>query len=313
MVSQLMAWDFSLEAVTIKAMQRIRTRTICSVISVVLLIFSKLSAAENLPESALPHDHNLEHALRSAVESLGLASTLQEKHLAVSLVDVTDPAKPHYAGLNDRHMMYAASLPKIAVLVAGFERIHAGLMDYTPEVKEMFIRMTRFSSNPDASRAIHQIGFQYIADVLTSSKYHFYDPAENGGLWVGKAYGGPQDYWRRDPLHHISHGATTFEVSRLFVMLEQRRLVTPEYSDQMKEILSRPAIHHKFVKGLDRLPGHIVYRKSGTWSIWHSDAALVEHGGKKYIAVALMEDSHGGQILPELIVKLDRLICGEHP
>jgi beta-lactamase class A len=66
------------------------------------------------------------------------------------------------------------------------------------------------------------------------------------------------------------------------------------------------------VKGLDRLPGHIVYRKSGTWSIWHSDAALVEHGGKKYIAVALMEDSHGGQILPELIVKLDRLICGEH-
>lgn len=295
-----------------KAMPRIRLGRIFPVVAVLLLLSRRVPAAENPAASPLQRDPDLEHALRHAVDSLGLAPALQEKHLAVSLVNVTDAANPHYAGLNDRHMMYAASLPKIAVLVAGFERIHAGLMDYTPEVKEMFIRMTRFSSNQDASRAIHQIGFQYIADVLTSSKYHFYDPAENGGLWVGKAYGGPQDYWRRDPLHHISHGATTLEVSRLFVMLEQRRLVSPEYSDQMKEILSRPAIHHKFVKGLDRLPGHLVYRKSGTWSIWHSDAALVEHAGKKYIAVALMEDSHGGQILPELIVKLDELICGEH-
>lgn len=294
-------------------MQRKRAVRACAVTAGFLVVLFRLEAGDNPVESALHRDRTLEHALLGAVEGLGLGAVLQEKHLAVSLVDVTDPANPRYAGLNDRHMMYAASLPKIAVLVAGFERIHAGLMDYTPEVKEMFIRMTRFSSNVDASRAIHQIGFQYIADVLTSPKYHFYDPRENGGLWVGKAYGGPQDYWRRDPLHHISHGATTFEVSRLFVLLEQRRLVTPEYSDQMKEILSRPAIHHKFVKGLDRLPGHIVYRKSGTWSIWHSDAALVENGGKKYIAVAMMEDSHGGQILPELIVKLDELICGEHP
>ncbi len=228
----------------------------------------------------------------------------------MSLVDVTDAQRPRYAGLNDRQMMYAASLPKIAVLVAGFERIRAGLMEYTPAIKEMFTSMVRFSSNIAASQAIHKVGFDYIAEVLTSPKYRFYDPQQNGGLWLGKAYGGPNDYWQRDPLHHISHGATSFQVARFFMMLEKGQLVSPEYSAEIKEILSKPGIHHKFVKGLEAAkPGCEIYRKSGTWQIWHSDAALVEHDGKKYIAVALMEDARGGEVFPKLIVKMDDLIC----
>ena len=49
-------------------------------------------------------------------------------------------------------------------------RIAAGLMDYTPAVREMFTRVARFSSNADASRAIQWIGFDYIARVLTSRR-----------------------------------------------------------------------------------------------------------------------------------------------
>lgn len=260
-------------------------------------------------------DPALQRSLENAVNNLNLHKPVANRRLAVSLVDVTDSDRPRYAGLNDRHMMYAASLPKIAVLVAGFERIRAGLMEYTPAVREMFTRMVRFSSNIDASRAIHKIGFDYIAQVLTSPKYLFYDIRQNGGLWVGKAYGGgPNDYWRRDPLHNISHGATSFQVARLFLLLEQGRLVSPEYSAEMKEILSKPGIHHKFVKGLETAkPGAEIdiYRKSGTWSDWHADAALVEHDGKKYIAVALIEDPQGGNVLSRLIVKMDDLICAD--
>ena len=91
------------------------------------------------------------------------------------------------------------------------------------------------------------------------------------------------------------------------MLLDQGRLVSPEYSAEMKEILSKPAIHHKFVKGLDG-SGCEIYRKSGTWSKFHADGALVEHGDKKYIAVALMEDEHGGEIFPKLIQKMDALI-----
>jgi beta-lactamase class A len=278
---------------------------------VVALTLCLPAVAQTAAEPPLQADQHLQAQTEQIVKKLNLSRARSEGRLAMSLVDITDPSRPRYAGVNDRQMMYAASLPKIAVLVAGFERIRAGLLDYTPAIKEMFIRMTRFSSNIDASKAIHKIGFDYIAQVLTSPKYLFYDPQQNGGLWLGKAYGGPDDYWRRDPLHNISHGATSLQVARFFVMLEQGRLVSPEYSAEIKQILSNPGIHHKFVKGLESKPGCQIYRKSGTWYSWHSDAALVEHNGKKYIAVALMQDSQGGEIFPKLIVQVDDLMCSE--
>jgi len=267
--------------------------------------------AQSTAGTDLEPDRALQQSLEVTAHNLKLGRALQDRRLAMSLLDITDQKHPRYAGLNDRQMMYAASLPKIAVLVAGFERIRAGLMDYTPAIKEMFIRMTRFSSNIDATRAIQKIGFDYIAQVLTSPKYRFYDLQQNGGLWLGKAYGGPNDYWRRDPLHNISHGATSLQVARFFMLLEQGALVDPQSSAEIKEILSKPGINHKFVKGLENMPGCEIYRKSGTWYNWHSDAALVEHNGKKYIAVALMQDPHGGEIFPKLIVKMDELICGD--
>jgi len=260
------------------------------------------------PANQLSPDANLEQSLRSVVAGLGLSRQAAERRLAVSLVDVTDMEHVRYAGVNDRQMMYAASLPKICALVAGFERIQGRQLEYTPAVKEMFTRMVRYSSNADASRAIHTVGFDYISRVLTSPKYQLYDPSQNGGLWLGKAYGGPGDYWKPDPLHHLSHGATTLQVARFFMMLQEGRLVSPQYSAEMKEILSKPGLHHKFVKGLEGR-GCAIYRKSGTWSRYHADAALVEHGGKKYIAVALMEDENGGQIFPQLIQRLDDLIA----
>ena len=259
------------------------------------------------PAAFLSPDPYLERSLRGVVKGLGLEIPVAEKRLAVSFVDVTDMRHVRYAGLNDREMMYAASLPKICALVAGFERILGGQLRYTPAVKEMFTRMVRYSSNVEASRAIHTIGFDYISRVLTSPKYQLYDPAQNGGLWLGKAYGGPGDYWKPDPLHRLSHGATTLQTARFFLLLREGRLVSPKYSAEIKEILSKPGLRHKFVKGLEGRDCAI-YRKSGTWSRYHADAALVEHGGKTYIAVALMNDERGDEIFPRLIKRLDDLI-----
>ena len=253
-------------------------------------------------------DSDMQRSLNRIVQSMNLSTPAQQHRLAISLVDVTDRQNPRYAAVNDHDMMYAASLPKIAIILAGFERIRQGFMAYTPDVKEMFTRIARVSSNVDSSRAIQAIGFENIAKVLTSARYKLYDMAQNGGLWIGKAYGGPNDYWKRDPLHNISHGATSMQVARFFLMLEQGRLVNPEYSAEIKQILSQPAIQHKFVKGLQSRPGHVIYRKSGTWKDAHCDAALIEYGDRKYIAVALMKDDRGGEVLPTLIQKLDDLI-----
>ena len=258
-------------------------------------------------ERNLLRDPSLEKSLQGVIDGLQLNGFIHRKRLAVSLVDITDIQHLRYAGLNDREMMYAASLSKICALLAGFEMIQQGRLRYTPAVKEMFTRMVRYSSNVDASHAIRTIGFDYISEVLTSKKYRFYDPSQNGGLWLGKAYGGPGDRWKTDPLHNISHGATTLQVARFYLMLAEGRLVSPKYSAEMKEILSKPGIHHKFVKGLEGR-GCEIYRKSGTWLQYHADGALIEHGAKTYIAVAMMEDKHGGEIFPRLIQELDDVI-----
>jgi beta-lactamase class A len=69
----------------------------------------------------------------------------------------------------------------------------------------------------------------------------------------------------------------------------------------MKAMLGDPGINHKFVKGLAGYPDAKIFRKSGSWSRWHADSALVEADGHKYIVVALAENPDGGQWLASLI------------
>src|SRR5213594_2684219 len=92
--------------------------------SLILLLLVRVDQAEMT--GFLTPDPALQHSLREMIETMNLAVPLAERRLAVSLVDVSDVGNPRYAGLNDNEMMYAASLPKICVLVAGFERIREG-------------------------------------------------------------------------------------------------------------------------------------------------------------------------------------------
>ncbi|MCU0248102.1 MAG: class A beta-lactamase-related serine hydrolase [Bryobacter sp.] len=282
-------------------------RRIATFLLSAMLLAVSLAAAGS---AELEPDPLLAGRLAGVLHEQGLDSLISRKLVAVSLVDVTDPAHPRYAGVNDTVMMYAASLPKIAILLAAMESVRAGSLRYTSDVRDMLHNIARHSSNSDASKVVRLIGFDTIANTLTSERYRLYDPQLNGGLWVGKAYGGPSDYWRRDPLHNLSHGATSLQSARFFTLLAQGELAGPELCQELKAALARPGINHKFVKGLAHVPGAVIYRKSGTWRNWHSDAALVEFGGKRYVAVALTEDPNGGKILERLIGGLHEIICG---
>jgi beta-lactamase class A len=65
-------------------------------------------------------------------------------------------------------------------------------------------------------------------------------------------------------LNQISHGITAIQGARFYYRLDTIRLVGPELTPKMKQILADPAIDHKFVKGLKTRPGVKLYRKSGT-------------------------------------------------
>ena len=114
---------------------------------------------------------------------------------------------------------------------------------------------------------------------------------------MGKGYG-PEPAFRRDPVHNLSHGATAFQVARFYTMLAEGRW-SPALHAQMKDVLSHPGIHHKFV-GRSGLPGVQIFRKSGTWQNSHADSALVEQDGHKFVMVAWPRTPHGGDWLVRL-------------
>jgi beta-lactamase class A len=265
------------------------------------------------PDLTQSCDPKLQKGLQRCLAELKLDKAASHKSLSIVLVDITDPAFPRMAYINPNEMMYAASLPKIAILLGAFERAAEGQMTLDDETREKLALMIRNSSNEAATEMLNRVGKAWLANLLQSPRYRLYDPKRNGGLWVGKEYS-KAGAWKRDPLHNLSHGATALQVARFYYLLQTGRLVSPEISRQMKTILGHPAINHKFVKGIKSVyPDSRIYRKSGTWGEYHADSAIIEHDGRRYIAVALAKNPQGGQWLSELIVALDNLVFENAP
>lgn len=280
-------------------------------LSLLLLFALPVKAEPIYPSLESCADSDLQQRLEKSLARLKLDRAAAGGELAVALVDITDPAAPRLAMVNGDRMMYAASLPKIAILFGAFERIARDELTFDGRLRAALTNMIRFSSNRAATEVLNLVGKPFLARLLQSPAYRLYDPDRGGGLWVGKDYG-KAPAWQRDPLHHLSHGATAFQVARFYYLLETGRLVSPEMSREMKQILGNPGIRHKFVKGLAQTsPDARIYRKSGTWGEYHADSAIVEHDGRRYIAVALARSAAGGQWMSSLIVALDGIIC--HP
>ncbi len=253
-------------------------------------------------------DPALQAQVEAALDRLGLDDDVRQNELCVVLVDISVVDEPRVASVNGDMMMYAASLPKIAVLLAVFEQIESGEIEFDAETRDLLERMIRESSNSATTELMHRVGKERIADVLLSPRYRLYDPRHNGGLWVGKDYA-QAGLWRRDPLHQLSHGATAMQVARFYYMLETGSLVSPKQSRRMKEILSDSHLEHKFVRALRRVnPAANLFRKSGSWRTFHSDSVMVKRGRKGYIAVALSHDPEGSQWLGRIIEALDEII-----
>lgn len=266
--------------------------------------------AGSFPDLRKSQDASLQRGLESSLNRLDLLNAVRDKRLAVTVVDITNLQHPRVASVNGDVMLYAASLPKIAILLGAFVEIERGNMKLDEETRDTLIQMVRVSSNEAATAMLRRVGKENLISILTSPRFKLYDTRYNGGLWVGKEYGDAPAY-QRDPLHNLSHGATAMQVARFYYMLETGQLVNPELSHQMKEILGNPGIHHKFVKGLEDT-GARIFRKSGTWAQWHADSAIVERDGKRYIIVGLAEDPNGGQWLVDLVKPVDAMIIPTH-
>ncbi|MBP6680881.1 MAG: serine hydrolase [Saprospiraceae bacterium] len=269
----------------------------------------------NVPEATIvPLGELQDAALQSKLEEIlhsnsSWVALSKNKALSIGIVDMEDPMHSRFAAINPNNMVYAASLPKIAILLASEDAIASGKLKETPEVKADMRLMIAKSNNAAACRMFNRVGIDQISSVLQDPCYNLYDKEHGGGLWVGKPYGSCSTRVG-DPIKGLSHAASVMQVCKYYYMLAFGQLVNEERSKDMLQMLVDPELHHKFISVLDKVaPTAKVYRKSGTWENWHADSVLVWDKNRRYIVVALAQDQNGETILRDLMLKIDNVLA----
>ena len=263
--------------------------------------------------TGLRHKHpRLQARFESGLRRAGLGPALDRRQLAVALVDLTRRDEIFYAGINDDRMLYAASLPKLGILLAVFEAVERGDIEWDDDFRYRLKKMITISNNEYASWGADIVGLRPMAKILVDPRYCLYEGGV-GGLWVGRPFrkGGPS---YRDPLKAISHGATARQAARFYVLLDRGRLVSRYWSEYMLRLMAPPEYFHKFVMALqDRPRLEFVARKSGTWQDFHADSVLVQHGMARYVLVGLSDDEAGEEMLRAVAPVADDVVrSGRH-
>jgi beta-lactamase class A len=255
----------------------------------------------------------LDSALQAKLESID--AELREKYGMTTnqtAVGVLDLKTLRVAMIHPDREEYAASIPKIGILLAYFQLHPEAATNLDAQSRHELGLMAKASDNDMAAKYSRQIGLKQIEAVIES--YHLYDANHGGGIWVGKHYGQSDERYG-DPVGNNSHAATVRQLLRYFLMLEQGKLVSPAASKTMREIFDSPDIPHddiKFVKALANRNVHII-RKWGTWEDWFHDSAIITGGGRHYILVALTKHPKGDDYLVDLAKMVDDVMISGRP
>lgn len=251
-----------------------------------------------------PTDPRLQSALEQIDRGLRARFGLTPEQTAVGVLDLRTL---RLAMINPDREEYAASVPKIGILLAYFQLHPEAATNLAPTTRHELGLMAKASDNAMAAKFSRELGLKQIQAVLNS--YGFYNADRGGGLWVGKHYGrGDERYG--SPVGDNSHAATVRQVLRYFLMFEQGELVSPAASQTMRDIFRSPDIPHddiKFVRGLKGRDVQII-RKWGSWEDWLHDAAVVTGARRHYILVALTRHPRGDDYLAALAQQVDDLL-----
>jgi beta-lactamase class A len=281
---------------------------------VFLLLFLAGCTSNRMSEQHAIHRYTLDYntpvdpLLQSKLESID--TKLRQRYgmtteqTAVGLLDLKTL---RVAMIHPDRMEYAASIPKIGILLAYFQLHPEAAEHLDPQTRHELGLMIKASNNEMASKFSHELGLKQIQDVINAAG--FYDIKHGGGIWVGKHYGKGGERIG-DPLGDNSHAATVRQLLRYYLLLEQEKLVSKKASQTMREIFISPDIPHddiKFVKALDGR-GVTLLRKWGSWENWYHDSADVTGPGRHYVLVALTRHPKGDDYLVDLAKSVDDLM-----
>jgi beta-lactamase class A len=279
------------------------------VLFLVLATAACAAGAGGFPELRDCHDEDLQAAVDGLIAANpNWTAAIHGREASVVVADVTDPKRPLVAWYNPERMVYAASLPKIAIILAVFVEVDAGRLELDDETRTQLIRTVKVSSNRDATALLNKVGIERVAEILQDPAHgKLYDPNYGGGLWVGKPYS-KAPAWKRDPINHISHGASAMSAARFYYGASTGTLIDPKHLPLLEEMFGKPGVNHKFVKGLNGREREL-FRKSGTWRTSHADSALIVHpDGDAYLVVVIGEGPGGSEELEKFVRKIDDLM-----
>ncbi|MGH9941848.1 MAG: serine hydrolase [Pyrinomonadaceae bacterium] len=243
--------------------------------------------------------------------------TLKPEHLAVTVIDMSDPARFAEASYRGDERIYPASVVKMFYLVAAHRLLEDGRIKETPELNRALRDMIVDSSN-DATG--------YVLDVLTGTTSGGELSSAELKRWQSKrdlvnryfaglgyrnininqktfcedAYGREQQ--SRGTKGENRNKLTTSATARLLAEIAAGRAVTPERSRQMLELMKRdfagksndPDDQSHGFTGIALAPGMRLWSKAGWTSTTRHDAAYVElPNNRRFVVVTFTEKQSG--------------------
>jgi beta-lactamase class A len=261
--------------------------------------------AEEITDMTLDYDTAVDPALQSRL--VGIDAELRAKYAMPAEeveVGLLDLRRGRVAMIQPDRIEYAASVAKIGILLAWFDRYPEAATSLDPVTRHELGLMIKASSNEMAAKYSRLLGLREIQQVL--DRYGFYDKNHGGGLWVGKHYGAGDERYG-DPIADHSHAATVRQLLRFYLLLLQGKLVSPQASATMREIFESPDIPHDDLKFVHALAGRNVQiiRKWGSWEEWLHDTAVITGPNRHYILVGMTHHARGDDYLVDLARRVD--------
>lgn len=263
------------------------------------------------PDSALQEIVN--EAARTALERFS-DKKLEEKNLAITLIDLRDPQHPVQASYRGQEGIYPASVVKLFYLVMAQHLMEDGHLKETDELKRALKDMIVDSSNDATGYVLDMItgttsgpelkgaDLKKWAEKRNAVNRYFTSLGYNGINTNQKTYcEGPygREQFFRGEKGENRNKLTTEATARLLSEIVTGKAVSPARSKMMMELLKRDYSGtstdaddqaHGFTS-IALQPGARLWSKAGWTSTTRHDAAYVElAGGARFVLVTFTTD-----------------------
>src|SRR5215213_3797294 len=260
----------------------------------------------------------VDDAARAALERFK-EKGFAEKHLAVTLIDLTDPARPERASFRGAEPIYPASVVKFFYLAAAHRWMEDGRLKESEEFSRGLRDMIVESSNDATAFVLDSLtgvssGAELSPEELkvwgekrnAVNRYYAslgYTVGPPGGInvnqkpWCEGPYGRERQFL--GPKFENRNKLTTDATARLLSEIVTGRSVTPERSRRMLELLKRdfagksddPDDQAHGFTGMALEPGVRLWSKAGWTSTTRHDAAYLElPDGRRLVLVTFTTD-----------------------